>query len=60
VGDAAEGPAAVLASIRRSCPWLRHVFADGGHAGPKLRGALAPVGAWTVEVVQRSDTATGV
>ena len=54
-----DGAPAVLASIRRSCPWLRHVFADGGYAGPKLRGALAPIGAWTIEVVKRSDTAKG-
>jgi transposase len=59
VGDAAEGPAAILASVRRPCPRLRHLFADGGHAGPKPRGALAPIGAWTVEVLKRSDTATG-
>ncbi len=28
-----DGAPAVLASIRRSWPWLRHVFADGGYAG---------------------------
>jgi len=49
----------VLASIRKSCPWLRHVFADGGYAGPKLRGALDKIGDWTVEIVKRSDTAVG-
>ena len=54
-----DGAPAVLASIRRSCPWLRHVFADGGYAGPKLRGALDRIGEWTIEVVKRSDTAKG-
>ena len=54
-----DGAPAVLASIRRSCPWLRHVFADGGYAGPKLRGALDRIGAWTIEVVKRSETAKG-
>ena len=38
---------------------FRHVFADGGYAGPKLRAALARIGAWTIEIVKRSDTANG-
>jgi len=38
---------------------LRHVFADGGYAGEKLRGALYKVGDWTVETVKRSNTAKG-
>jgi transposase len=35
------------------------VFADGGYAGPKLRSALNRIGAWTIEIVKRSDTARG-
>jgi len=54
-----DGAPAVLASIRRTCPWLRHVFADGGYAGPKLRGALDRIGSWTLEIVKRSDHAKG-
>ena len=30
-----DGAPAVLKSIRHTCPWLRHLFADGGYAGPK-------------------------
>lgn len=30
----------VLASIRNRWLWLRHIFADGGYSGPKLRRAL--------------------
>lgn len=45
--------------IRTSSPWLRHIFADGGYAGPKRRGALDRIGEWTVEIVKRSDTAKG-
>jgi transposase len=40
-------------------PWLRHVFADGGYAGPKLRNAMASHGTWTIEIIKRSDTAKG-
>ena len=54
-----DGAPEVLKSIRYRFPWLRHVFADGGYAGPKLRGALDKIGNWTVEIVKRSDTAKG-
>ena len=36
-----DGAVEVLASIRALYPWLRHVFADGGYAGDKLRDAIA-------------------
>lgn len=49
----------VLASIRRSFPWLRHIFADGGYAGPKLRDALDRIGDWTVQIIKRSDDVSG-
>ena len=54
-----DGAARVLQSIRSSFPWLRHVFADGGYAGPKLRGALARIGDWKLQIVKRSDIAKG-
>lgn len=54
-----DGAVDVLASIRSAFPWLRHIFADGGYAGPKLRGRLAEIGRWTVQVVKRSDKAEG-
>ena len=41
-----DGAPALLASIRKTFPWLRHVFADGGYAGPKLETALAKIGTW--------------
>jgi putative transposase len=43
----------------KAFPWLRHVFADGGYAGDKLRQALRRIGKWTIEIVKRSDTAKG-
>jgi transposase len=54
-----DGAPSVLASIRSLCPWLRHVFADGGYAGDKLIDALKPLGEWTLEIIKRSDTAKG-
>ena len=54
-----DGAPGVLTSIRASFPWLRHVFADGGYAGNKLRDALAQLGKWTIEIIKRSDIAKG-
>lgn len=54
-----DGAPAVLKSILERWPWLRHVFADGGYAGPKLRGALQKMGKFTMEIVKRSDSAKG-
>lgn len=54
-----DGAVAVLASIRRLYPWLRHIFADAGYAGDKLREALSALGRWTVQIIKRSDTAQG-
>jgi transposase len=54
-----DGAVDVLTSIRSLCPWLRHVFADGGYAGDKLRDAMANLGQWTIEIVKRSDAAQG-
>ena len=54
-----DGAAKVLATIRQLYPWLRHIFADGGYAGDKLRGELAGMGRWMVQIIKRSDTAKG-
>ena len=39
-----DGAPLALASIRFLHPWLRHVFADGGYARPRLRAALKRMG----------------
>ena len=54
-----DGAPALLARIRDRCPWLRHIFADGGYAGDKLKDALKALGNWTIEIVRRPDAATG-
>lgn len=45
-----DGAVDVLKAIRRRFPWLRHVFAEGGYAGQKLRDAIACHGDWTTGV----------
>ena len=54
-----DGAPGVFARLRREAPKLRHMFADGGYAGPKLRGALVSLGRWTLQIVKRPDTAEG-
>ncbi len=54
-----DGAPALLASLGDAYPWLKHIFADGGYAGPKLTEALNKIGNWTVEIVKRSDAAKG-
>src|SRR5277367_2895221 len=54
-----DGAPMLLRSVRYLFPWLRHVFADGGYAGPKLETALAQIGTWELEIIKRSDTAKG-
>ena len=49
----------VLKSIRDRYPWLRHLFADGGYSGEKLKSKLAKLGRWTIEIIKRSDFAKG-
>jgi 2-polyprenyl-3-methyl-5-hydroxy-6-metoxy-1,4-benzoquinol methylase len=43
----------VLAAIRYRYPWLRHVFADSGCAGGKLKLTLARMGKWAIQIVKR-------
>ena len=54
-----DGATRVLSAIRNRYPWLRHVFADGGYSGKKLKAALAKIGTWTVQIVKRTDTLKG-
>ena len=54
-----DGAPALLKGARRLVPWLRHVFADGGYAGDKLKNALKSHGDWRIEIVKQSDAAKG-
>jgi putative transposase len=54
-----DGAPDVLKTILKRWPWLRHIFADGGYAGPKLKGRLEKIGKFTLEIVKRSDRAEG-
>ncbi len=53
-----QPPLAVLV-LQPRLPLAASRFADGGYAGPKLRGKLAKIGDWTMKIVKRFDTAKG-
>ncbi len=52
-----DGAVLLFAQLLGLYPFLVHIFVDGGYAGEKLRNALVLLGAWTLEVVKRSDQA---
>ena len=54
-----DGAPELLASIRHRFPWLRHIFADGADAGPKLAAALEGKGRWRLKVVKRAPSGQG-
>ncbi len=54
-----DGAVGVFQKLKRDAPKLRHVFADCGYRGPKLRSALITIGRWTIQIVKRSDTVEG-
>ena len=58
IQDRDGAPVALKTTLKR-WRWLRHVFADGGYAGPKLKGALQKIGTLTLEIVRRTDKAKG-
>ena len=54
-----DGAPMVLRDTRHSLTWLRHVFADGGYTGNKLKTPLTEIGDWTIEVIRRYDRVKG-
>jgi transposase len=40
---------------RRLFPFIERVFADAGYQGAALAAAVAKTGAWTLEIVKRSE-----
>lgn len=54
-----DGAVATLKAVLKRWPWLRHIFANGGYAGPKLRAALRNVATLTLQILKRTDKAKG-
>jgi len=54
-----DGAPGVITTLKKLAPKLRHIFADAGYAGDKLKAALAPLGSWRLDIIRRSDDTTG-
>jgi transposase len=50
-------PLHLLRRARRLFPFIELIFADGGHAGPKMALTVWRTGVWRLQIVKRSDTA---
>ena len=50
-----EGLPILMKAMRYRSPWPRHPFADGGHAGDKLKDALSGHGQWIIEIIQEQQ-----
>lgn len=53
-----HGAVPLLQALARRLP-LRHILADRVYRGPKLLGALADCGPWTIDIVQRPPGVKG-
>lgn len=51
-----HGAVPLLRGVGHRFPKLRHIFADRVYRGPKLLGALADLGHWTIEIVTRKQS----
>lgn len=49
-----DGAPDIFHSIRHRFSRLRHVFANSGYAGDKLKATLMVRGDWTLEIIKRS------
>ncbi len=50
-----DGAAALLRQARRRFPFIERIIGDGGYAGPKMTDVVKRTGAWTLQIVKRSD-----
>jgi len=58
IQDRDEAPS-LLIGLVASFHWLRHIFADTGYAGDKLKNTLAGLGNRTIEIIKRPQNAEG-
>jgi transposase len=50
-----DGAGRLLRQARKRFPFIERIVADGGYQGPKMTALVARTGAWTLEIVKRSD-----
>src|SRR5436305_6341500 len=52
-----DGAFHLLRRTRRLFPFIERIFADGGYAGRKMAMTVWRTGAWSLQIVKRSDAA---
>jgi transposase len=50
-----DGAEALLKEARRRFPFIERIIGDGGYQGPKMAALVKKTGAWTLQIVKRSD-----
>jgi transposase len=50
-----DGAQALLREARKRFPFIERIVGDGGYQGPKMAALVKRTGAWTVQIVKRSD-----
>jgi len=54
-----DGAAVVLKAVRALFGSIERIFADGGYQGPQAAATVAALGEWQLQIIKRSDKATG-
>ena len=50
-----DGAATLLRQARQRFPFIERIVGDAGYQGPKMAALVARNGAWTLQIVKRSD-----
>jgi putative transposase len=50
-----DGAQTLLREARKRFPFIERIVGDGGYQGPKMAAVVKRTGAWTVQIVKRSD-----
>ena len=50
-----DGAETLLKEARRRFPFIERIIGDGGYQGPKMTAVVKKTGAWTLQIVKRSD-----
>ena len=50
-----DGAATLLRQARQRFPFIERIVGDAGYQGPKMAALVARTGAWTLQIVKRSD-----
>jgi transposase len=50
-----DGAYLLLRRSRRLFPFVERIFGDAGYQGPKMAAIVARTGAWSLEIVRRSE-----